>query len=192
MNEPARDLRARNLRTVGALAALFLLPLLLSFWMYYGGGWQPAARTNYGELLQPVRPLPLEAWPAGKQLAQKWSLVYLADRECDERCRQALHVIRQTRLSLNNEMDRVSRFVLATGGCCEGEYLSREHPGLIVLDATAPAAQAALRVFPVADRARSIFIIDPLGNLVMRFDVRDNPNGLLQDLKKLLKLSHIG
>jgi hypothetical protein len=47
-------------------------------------------------------------------------------------------------------------------------------------------------VFPVADREQSLFIVDPLGNLMMRYDVRQNPKGLLQDLKKLLSLSHIG
>jgi len=50
--------RTRNLRTIGALAALFLMPLALSFWMYYGVGWHPAGRTNHGELLQPALPLP--------------------------------------------------------------------------------------------------------------------------------------
>lgn len=192
MSNPVRQLRTRNLRTVGALAALFLLPLLLSFWMYYGGAWQPVARTNYGELLQPVHPLPLDGWAAGKQLAGKWSLVYLADHACEESCRKALYVMRQTRLSLNNEMDRVNRFVLASGGCCNGNSLAREFPGLILLDASVTAAQPALRAFPEAQRAHAIFIVDPLGNLVMRFDSRDNPKGLLEDLKKLLKLSHIG
>src|SRR5689334_19869992 len=109
-----RGLRARNLRTVGALAALFLLPLVLSFWMYYGGGWQPSGHTNYGELLSPVRPLPLERWPEGKVLAQKWSLVYIAAGKCDRRCLDALIVMRQTRLSLNQEMQRVNRVLIAS------------------------------------------------------------------------------
>jgi hypothetical protein len=49
-----------------------------------------------------------------------------------------------------------------------------------------------LNVFPVEARAQSLFIVDPLGNLMMRYDVRQDPKGLLQDLKKLLSLSHIG
>ena len=106
MNTPESALRSRNLRTVAALAALFVLPLLLSFWMYYGGSWQPATRTNHGELLQPVRPLPLDRWPEAQPLEQKWAMVYLAGTRCDERCRKALYVIRQTRLSLNQEMQR--------------------------------------------------------------------------------------
>ena len=53
----ARALRLRNLRTIGALAALFLLPLAASFWLYYGIGWHPAGSTVHGELIEPARPL---------------------------------------------------------------------------------------------------------------------------------------
>ncbi len=52
--------------------------------------------------------------------------------------------------------------------------------------------RSSSRRFPTADRAHSLYIVDPLGNLVMRYDTRDTPKGLLDDLKKLLKLSHIG
>ena len=55
-----------------------------------------------------------------------------------------------------------------------------------------PDAAIAIVPSPLQDRANWLFIVDPLGNLVMRYDARDNPKGLLEDLKKLLKLSHIG
>ena len=58
MSTMTRELRARNLRTLAALAALFLLPLVIAFWMYYVSGWRPAARVNHGELISPMRPLP--------------------------------------------------------------------------------------------------------------------------------------
>ena len=95
--------------------------------------------------------------------------------------------MRQTRLSLNNEMARVNRVFLVTGKCCDREFLQREHPGLNVVQ-----MQNIPPAFPETDRASSLFIVDPLGNLVMRYDARQNPKGLLEDLKKLLKLSHIG
>lgn len=192
MSTGVQGARARNLRTVGALAMLFLLPLLLSFWMYYGARWSPASRTNHGELLQPVRALPLaQGFDAGV-LQGKWSLVYVGRGSCDAACRHALVVMRQTRLSLNNEMTRVNRVFLADGECCDRQFLQRQHPGLIVLDASEAAAQPLLRAFPQTGRADSVFIVDPLANLVMRFDAQGDPKGLLQDLQKLLKLSHIG
>jgi cytochrome oxidase Cu insertion factor (SCO1/SenC/PrrC family) len=193
------DLRKKNLRTVGALAALFLLPLLISFWMYYGSAWRPVGRTNHGELIEPARPLPpAELRDAGGNVAaanlfrDKWALVYVGDGRCDDACKTALYFMRQTRLSLNNEMTRVARIFLATAQCCDREFLEREHSGLVVLDATGAYARDLLKTFPQTDRPQSLFIVDPLGNLVMRYDTRDDPKGLLTDLKKLLKLSHIG
>ena len=122
----------------------------------------------------------------------QWSLVYLGDGACLDACRQALHVMRQTRLSLNNDMTRVARVFLATGNCCARASLEQEHAGLVVIDATVPAAQALLAQFPSGEREHTVFVVDPLGNLMMSYDARENPRGLLEDLKKLLRLSHIG
>jgi cytochrome oxidase Cu insertion factor (SCO1/SenC/PrrC family) len=195
----SEQLVTRNLKTIGALAAVFLLPLLLSFWMYYGSTWRPASLTNHGELIDPARPLPrAELREANGNVAsanllnEKWVLAYMGDGACDDACQRSLYFMRQTRLSLNNEMTRVGRVFLATGTCCNREFLEKEHPGLIVIDATGPEAQELLSAFPRTDQARSLYIIDPLGNLVMRYDTQDDPKGLLTDLKKLLRLSHIG
>ena len=205
MNKPGNtptmnnELRSRNLRMLAALAGLFMLPLASAFWVYYGTDWRPVRSVNHGELITPVRPLaaahlqPVMDGAAPAELFhRKWSLVYLGDGRCQSACRQALYVMRQTRLSLNAEMDRVDRVFLATSQCCDREFLAHEHPGLLVLDATGSAASSLLGVFPNNEREQSLFIVDPLGNLMMRYDVRQNPKGLLQDLKKLLSLSHIG
>jgi cytochrome oxidase Cu insertion factor (SCO1/SenC/PrrC family) len=192
-------LRKRNLRTVGLLAAIFFLPLVFSFYMYYGSAWRPAASTAHGELYQPAKPLPqAELRDSKGQVApinllnEKWTLVYVGGGACDDTCKTALYFMRQTRLSLNNEMTRVNRVFLATAACCDNDFLDREHPGLISIDASGPEAAALVAALPTKDREHSLYIVDPLGNLVMRYDVRDNPKGLLDDLKKLLKLSHIG
>jgi hypothetical protein len=101
-------------------------------------------------------------------------------------------VIRQTRLALANDMNRVQRVFLATGACCNRELLESEHPGLIAIDATRGEAAPILREFAAGEGVNAIFLVDPLGNIMMRYDTRQNPRGLLQDLKHLLALSHIG
>ena len=196
--------RARNLRTIGALAALFVLPLVLAFYTYYATPWRPAGRVNHGILITPPRPLAALAPPGFPAFRATWTLVYIGDQECDEDCRRALTVMRQTRLALNTDMTRVTRVFLATGGApvpdeagapggagAAGPHPVNE-PGLTVLDATAPAVAALLAQFPAAERRHLIFVVDPLGNLMMSYDARSNPRGLLEDLKKLLRLSHIG
>jgi hypothetical protein len=191
MNTPDTQLRVRNLRTLAVLAALFLLPVAASFWMYYGSGWRPAGHSNHGELIAPARPVP--AAEAHSALFHgKWSLVYVGDGDCGDECHHALYVMRQTRLSLNNEMRRVERVFVATGHCCAREFLAQEHPGLQILDTVSTPDARLVQTFPDAAREHQLFIVDPLGNLMMSYDTRENPKGLLEDLKKLLTLSHIG
>ena len=123
----------------------------------------------------------MATWSPGA-LRDKWSLIYIGDGACDAACRSALVFGRQTRLALNNEMSRVQRVFLATGNCCANDYFAKEQPGLVALDAS--AAQRLLAQFP-ADRGHSLYIVDPLGNLMMSYDARTNPRGLLEDLNKL-------
>ena len=189
---------------LAALATLFLLPLLLAFYMYYATDWRPLKRVNHGTLIIPARTLPAvhlpqvnmsdsdRAAPDSQQLRSRWSIVYVGAGNCDAPCRQALYVMRQTRLSLNNDMSRLERVFLTTGNCCAREFLAHEHPGLVVLDATNEQGMRLLHEFPAEGRPYSVFIVDPLGNLMMSYDARQNPKGLLEDLQKLLRLSHIG
>jgi hypothetical protein len=186
MNSTAEQLRARNLRTIGALAAIFFLPVLASFWIYYFTDWRPAGSTAHGVLIQP--PVPLAN---GEVFQDKWTLLYVAEGGCDPACVNALYIARQTRLLLNKDMQRVNRVLLSTGPV-DRAVLESRHPGVLLLDAASPAADGVLRAIPAQQRANGLFIVDPLGNLVMRYDARENPKGLLDDLKKLLKLSHIG
>ncbi len=199
---PARagaGLRARNLRTVSALAALFVVPIAVSFALYYGAGWSPAGHVNHGELIEPARPLPSVSLPGAdgrtrvpNVFTERWALVYVGDGRCDRACQFALYVMRDTRLDLGNDMARVERVFLVTADCCDRESLAREHPGLIVLDASGNSARTLLAAFPQDGRDSTIFVVDPLGNLMMRYDSRHDPMGLLQDLQRLLRLSHIG
>jgi hypothetical protein len=210
----ADSLRARNLRTLAALAGLFLLPLVLAFYTYYATGWRPAAHTNHGILITPVRPLPavslprVSLEPAGTDLPgtgsataptpvaalfqRRWSLVYVGSGACAAACRDTLTVMRQTRLSLDTDMTRVERVFLVSGECCNREFLGREHSGLVVVDASGLAGERLLQEFPATDRSHTLFIVDPLGNLMMSYDARSDPRGLRDDLKKLLRLSQIG
>jgi hypothetical protein len=170
------------------LAAMFFVPVAAALALYYSG-WRPSGSTNHAELLQPIRQLPASA----ASLLGKWTLFYVGDGACAEDCQHALWVARQTRISLNKDMPRIGRAFFVTRNCCQREFLATEHQDIKAFDVGAAAAgQELLNLLPAGDHANDIFIADPLGNIVMRFDAREDPHGLLDDLKKLLKLSHIG
>jgi len=207
MNTPAVATRSKR-GVLLLLVLLFFAPLLLAFVLYYGSGWRPTGRTNHGELIEPARTLPLVALPpvalapgatpggdalaAADVLTGKWSLVYVNSGDCNADCRNTLYFMRQTHLGLANLAPRVQRVFLATADCCDRGYLAREQPGLITLNADGAAAAPLLAQFPPERRSSSIFVVDPRGNLMLRYDAHDDPKGLRNDLKKLLTLSHIG
>jgi len=203
MSSPDRDRRGR--RGLVLVAALFLVPLASAFWLYYGGtGWRPTGATQRGDLIEPARPLPPvalldadgRALPPGV-LRHGWTMLYIGDGRCDERCRRALYLMRQSRLALNRDAGRVHPVLLATQNCCDRAFLAREHAELVVATLRPGEAAALLGHFPVYDgtpvtQAGRIYLIDPLGNLMMSYAAHAPDKALLEDLQKLLRLSHIG
>jgi hypothetical protein len=190
--DPVRERRQRRL-LVG-LAILFFAPIGLSFYLYYGhSALQPLGRVNRGVLVAPPRELPDRALPSAG--AGKWTLLFVGPGECADVCREKLYDTRQVRLALDRDMTRVRRVFVATGNCCDRGFLEREHPDLITVhaDADSPllAALAVDGQSPVS-RSGRIYVVDPLGNLMMWYPADAEPKGMLEDMKRLLKLSHIG
>jgi hypothetical protein len=199
----------RQRRGLIGLALLFFAPLGLAFLLYYGVGWRPAGRVNRGELIDPPRPLPAVALPrvgaaagaaprltAPDFLTHKWTLLYWGAGACLERCKTDLYDTRQVRIALDRDMDRVQRVWVAQGQCCDLDFLRLQHPDLITVRATPEAAPilAQLRLSAADDPATAdrVYLIDPLGNVMMFYAPGAKPKGMLEDLKRLLGLSHVG
>jgi len=195
----------RGRRRLLALAALFFVPLAVAFWMYYApGGWRPSGDASRGDLIDPARPLPelavatMDGPPTEAAfLRGRWTMLYVGDGLCDDRCRKALYLTRQTRIALNKDMDRVQRVFLVTDRCCDRALLAQEHPDLVVARVDDAASARLLEPFPTYDgvpvaAAGRIYLVDPLGNLLMSYAPAAPEKALLTDVKKLLRLSHIG
>jgi len=196
---------SRGRRQFLLLAALFFVPLAIAFWLYYGpGGWRPDGGTNQGDLVDPARPLPHVDLPlaGGSPVVAdvfrgKWTVLYVGDGACDARCRKALHLTRQSRIALNKDADRVRRVFLVTGNCCDHDFVEREHPDLIVALLGGKDSARLIARFPVygdglVGHAGRIYLVDPLGNLMMSYAATAPDKALLTDLRRLLRLSHIG
>lgn len=190
------ELPRRSRRQLIILAVIFFAPLALSFYLYYGhSGLQPGGRVNHGELILPVRTLPQDSLArlgGGETgagfLQQKWTFLYAGSGSCGSDCQRRLYDTRQVRAALGRDMGRVQRVFIAPADCCDRGFLASEHPDLI----TVPEAAATRLLAALPHGPGDIYIVDPLGNLMMAYGSDAPPKGLLEDMKRLLKLSHIG
>ena len=184
----------KGCRTLLLIAAICVLPIVASYVLYMG--WRPEGRMNHGELLE-TRLLPVTVLSdlAGKSLSTeslrgKWLLVTIQPPSCDERCQRKLYFMRQVRTTQGENMERIERLWLINGPGTPDAKLLAEHAGLRVARVQDPAWLSA---FPVkSEAAEHIYLIDPLGNLVLRYGDDLDPKGMIKDLTRLLKVSRIG
>ena len=174
------------------IAAVFFGPLLIAAWLYYDGdALQPESRANHGALLEPIVNLN-DAVPGSPVLEERlWSLLYSDSDACDEACLESLYTLRQSRLMLGREMDRVQRVFLHGDEAPDNLLIAEEHKGLITLQDD--ALRSVLDNKKPQELAEGgYYLIDPHGNLVMYFDPDINPREMVDDIKRLLKLSRTG
>ena len=177
-------------RTLALMAAIALAPVLASYAIYYFA--PRTAAVNYGTLLAvpapPISGTGRDGTPFSlADQRGRWVLLIVRDGDaCDARCERALYATRQARTMQGKEQERIVRVLALAPGGALAPPLAAQHPGLVVAT-LAPQAIAAL---PVAGDA--IYVIDPLGNLVMRYDVDPDIKGVAKDLTRLLKASGIG
>lgn len=182
-----------------ALVLLFLGPLFFALVLYYGSDrWRPDGGTNHGFLITPPVVLPQLQPVAGAadqdagDLRGRWTLIYVDSGSCEARCSEALYRGRQTREALGRNMERVERLYVRRGPA-SSEAAFEEQDGLRVMSNDERDARELLAALPPElAMGDDLLLVDPLGNLMMRFPLDDDPKGMLTDLKRLLKLSGIG
>lgn len=166
------------------LGAFFLLPMAAS-WLVWWLDLAPGTTSNYGTLLEP-RPL---AQAPLASLKGKWVLVQFDGGACSADCERKLYFMRQVRRAQGKEMQRVARLWLLTDAVQPAPTL------LAAIEDTAIGAPdaALVALFP-AERSvtEHIYLVDPLGNLMMRFPRDPDPSRVIKDLRRLLKVSGFG
>jgi hypothetical protein len=181
--KPGHPVKRGRLKLL-ALGGFFALPLLAG-WIAYLNGWVPGTASNYGTLIQPRS---LDAPPL-EQLRGKWVLVQLDGAACDAGCEKKLYYMRQVRRAQGREMQRVERLWIVTDSAAlrpelvaaiEGTRIARRDPRLAA-------------AFPAGDAvSEHIYLVDPLGNLMLRFPREPDPSKMVKDLERLLKYSGFG
>lgn len=167
------------------LLSSFVLPIVLGTAFFY---WNPTAFTgntvNYGEFVNPIITTEKQdlAFVDNKgDLQGLWTLAYVT-KQCGNACERALKDIKTTRILMNEDMRRIQRLLLTTGAA------DTQQPGLLVARPSAALGQK-LSKFP----DNSLFLIDPLGNVMMHYNPEQlNIKRVLKDLKRLFKYSRVG
>jgi cytochrome oxidase Cu insertion factor (SCO1/SenC/PrrC family) len=164
---------------VALLVVICAAPFVLG-WLAYEHRWFAGQAGNYGELIKP-RPL---AGPLAP-LKGKWVLVTVDAAACDAACEKKLYLVRQVRKAQGKDAERIERLWLLSDA-------AKPRPELVAaLESSQLAAgdAATLSAFP---GTRDIYLVDPLGNLMMRFPADADPSKMIKDLQRLLKYSGFG
>lgn len=195
----SNDAPPQSRKTLWLVAAVCIAPFVASFAAYYF--YQPEGRVNYGELMAdkqlPDAALKLVDGSAFSlaQLRGKWLFVTVDDAACDAYCEKKLWQIRQVRKTQGKYPERIERVWLITGGGQPAERLRSEFEGtwLVNVAGSAAAGSAVLEALPHAGaRTDHIYLVDPLGNLVLRYPREADPSRMKKDLDRLLRVSRIG
>jgi hypothetical protein len=166
-------------------------PIVASYVAFYW--WQPSGRVNYGELLEPrlMTDTPLERLDGGhfrfSDLRGEWLLLVADSGQCDERCELNLAYLRQVRLAQGKEAERIGRVWMVVDNAVPRPELIAQHPGLHVVRGTRESLE--LLSPASASVAGHVFVVDPLGYLMMRFPENPDPRRILKDLSRLLRQS---
>jgi cytochrome oxidase Cu insertion factor (SCO1/SenC/PrrC family) len=201
--------KKRSMWPLYAILLMALAPVVAAVLAYFMPqlGLRPEGHTNYGRILEPQRPAPgAEALPLttleGKpfdlaSLRGQWVLLTADTAACPESCVRKLFILRNSHASQGKNVDRVSRVWFVTDNeeipqqvldAYVGTHMVRADPnalaGFLSADRQGAEAQEALR--------QHMWIIDPLGNLMMEFPPNADPIEVRDDIVKLLKRSRIG
>lgn len=189
----------RRYRVLYLLLAVCAAPVVASYLAYYV--LPPAGRTNYGDLIVPQRPLPaLDLLHLDGSrfdtaaLRGKWVMLQVDGGACGEACKRKLWNMRQVRLTTGKDRDRIERVWLIDDGARLDILLMREYEGTRFLRARraelekflAPTDETGARL------EGHVWMIDPLGNLMLRWPPDADPNQMKKDLARLLKASQVG
>lgn len=206
MNETKHKTVTRSRLTLILLVIIFILPIALAWYVSKNKSLQPTNTKNYGELFQPVRPLPdfkLKKLDGSEfvleDLRRKWSVIYFVANNCNKICQESLVKVRDARLSQSGEALRVQYFLIYTQAPLQSELpvLAKNHQRMVVLIAEPEKSSELLDAFMMEgdvslEQAHRVYLVDPIGNLMMYYPEGFHGNGLLKDLRHLLHWSQIG
>uniref|UniRef100_Q47G18 Probable transmembrane protein n=1 Tax=Dechloromonas aromatica (strain RCB) TaxID=159087 RepID=Q47G18_DECAR len=183
--------RRNGLLMLALVAGLLALPFAIAAGLYVGG-WKPARTIAHGRLLDPPLELPASGLRSADgqplptaALQGKWLFILRLDGPCRADCAARIDEMRRLQVSLNKDMGRLRRVVLAPRTDAPGlAEAGRSQPDLLILAAPDDWLGKAER--------SSLHIVDPLGRRVMDYPAEVTAKDMRADLERLLKFAWTG
>ena len=186
-------IKKTNRRKFIALLVLMCAPIVISYVLFYAE-YRPGT-VNYGELLDVkkiegsgVNPLDNKIFRM-KDLKGKWVMLIVDSGACDKACQEKLYFMRQVRMVQHKEKHRVERLWLIDDDVVPNVELTKEYEGTLFVKTNDSALLDAIP--PKESQRKHIYMVDPLGNLIMRYPEELNPTKMGKDIKRLLHVSQL-
>ena len=203
----AKPAKPRSLTPLVMVLLLCLAPVLAAVVVYFNPEWQPSGSVNYGTLVKPQRPMPsaealelktLDGRPFDLQsLKGKWLLATADGASCPESCARKLFILRNSHASQGKNVDRVNRIWFITDDADVPDNVMQAYKGTIMVRANPEQLAKFLPTLGNGPDGRPalqdpMWIIDPLGNLILQYPVDSEPLRFRKDLSRLIYNSRIG
>ena len=199
MTEKSEQQANRSNKTLWLLMATFAVPIIGAYAYFFLV--DDYSMGNHGELIQPVIQVEtLELADSSgtifsrDDLIYSWKMLYVAGSDCNQNCRESIYNMRQINAALGKNAGRFKHMIIHTAPMSDkfSKLIATEHSE--ALHSYAPEQQLSKALSVSAEQLRdgTIYIMDPLGNIMMRFNRDTSPKLILKDLNRLLKISRIG
>jgi len=176
------------------VALVFIIPILVSWYLVFFSDFKKGdGGTQKGELISPVIPLgEPEVFNLKSKTIEsingKWTLLFFVENECNQLCEDKLYQLRQIRLALGKDRDKVDRLLVSKNKQQWSQY-TNSFNGQKYIDPTSRDYNRLIKKFN--DYAgldlKATYLIDPYGFLMMKYPQDDNPMGTIKDIERLIK-----
>ncbi|MCW8935060.1 MAG: hypothetical protein OQK98_10085 [Gammaproteobacteria bacterium] len=180
------------------LTASFFIPAFLAYIYFYYGD-RPAIKSN-GELIIPVVDIHTLGMTgtAGAELSEEeltphWRMLYFVGSSCDSSCQTSLYNMRQINIGIGKYQDRVNHGIVHLAEPDEAfvELIEKEHKAAGRIYTTIDKISSITELEANPSQLQSIYLVDPLGNIMMHFPKDLEPKLINKDMNKLLKVSRL-
>jgi len=199
---PSRPAPRRSLKPLFAVLLMSLAPVIAAVIVYFYPALRPAETTNYGTLYTPQRPMPSAAdLPLAtldgqafdlNSLKGKWVLAAAHGGACPPACARKLFIIRNTHASQGKNVDRLVRVWVITDDEPVPDKVLEAYRGTIMVRAKPEALARYLLDAGQPSLEGPLWIIDPLGNLILHYPPDTDPIRFRKDVSRLVYNSRIG